>query len=119
MKSALDFLETSSSIERLQDEDAIRQGFLKLLGSYYIILSDLERVRDELDELAIDAYDWDQDPRIKAKIRKMAKVEYDAGGSDKVVAKIESMNNEDLKRYLVEQVRNNIGLGMEILNGGK
>ena len=117
MKSALDFLETSSSIERLQDEDAIRQGFLKLLGSYYIILSDLERVRDELDE--IDAYDWDQDPRIKAKIRKMAKVEYDAGGSDKVVAKIESMNNEDLKRYLVEQVRNNIGLGMEILNGGK
>ena len=53
MKSALDFLETSSSIERLQDEDAIRQGFLKLLGSYYIILSDLERVRDELDELVV------------------------------------------------------------------
>ena len=39
--------------------------------------------------------------------------------SDKAISKIETMNVEDLKKYLIELVRDKVDLGLEILNGGK
>lgn len=39
------------------------------------------------------------------KIGELAKAEYDAGGSDKAIAKINSMNSDELKEHLISLVK--------------
>lgn len=117
--SALDFLNETNIYEDLANNIKVDEAFEKLLGSYKLILTDIEKVRDSLEKLAVDAYEWDNHPAVKNRIRELAKAEYDAGGSDKVVSMIEGMKNEELKSRLVAMIKGNMALGIEILNGGK
>ena len=103
----------------LSDQAKIDAAFRSLLGSYSSILTDIEKVRDVLERLAVDAYEWDSHPSIRSKIYDLAKAEYDAGGSDRVVIKIENMQNDRLKAYLIRLVKENMKLGVEIMNGGE
>ncbi len=119
INNALEYLQRTTLFEVINSQEAIDNAFSTLLGKYKVILSDYNKVRDVLDRLAIDAYEWDTHPRIRQKINDMVKAEYDAGGSDKAISKIETMNVEDLKKYLIELVRDKVDLGLEILNGGK
>ena len=86
-----------------------------------ILLKDIDKVRDALEALPmpIEPYEWDSHPRIQDKIRQLAKTEYDAGGSDMAIAKINSMGNEELKEHLISLVKENMTLGIEILGGGE
>ncbi len=117
--NALEYLNNTSIYVVLNNQEKIDEAFKKLLGSYGSILTDLNRVRDSLEKLPIDTYDWYSHPDVKRKIVSLAKAEYDAGGSDKVVAKIEKMENDELKKYLIKLIKENIKLGAEIMNGGK
>ena len=119
LKAAHDFLQESTSLARLHDDRAVEAGFMKILGKFRSILTDIDKVKDALDSLAVDAYDWNDDPLVQEKLQKMAQLEYDAGGSDRAVAKIEAMGSEELKRYLIEQVRSQMNLGLEIINEGR
>ena len=56
---------------------------------------------------------------IRAKIASLAKAEYDSGVSDKVVDKIKGMSDKEVKDYLIKLVKDNMKLGVEIMNGGK
>ena len=67
----------------------------------------------------VRAYEWNEHPLVKEKIGQLAKAEYEAGGSDKVAKKIENMSSDELKTYLIKSVRENMNLGIEILNGGE
>ena len=49
----------------------------------------------------------------------LAKAEYDAGGSDKAIAKINSMNSDELKEHLISLVKESMTFGIEIINGGE
>lgn len=119
IKNALDFLNRTSMFPDLSDQSKIDDAFRSLLGSYRSILTDIEKVRDALERLAVDAYEWDSHPSIRSKIYDLAKAEYDAGGSDRVVIKIENMQNDRLKAYLIRLVKENMKLGVEIINGGE
>jgi len=119
IQNALSFLSTTSIFDDLSNQEKIDDAFRGMLGSYKNILTDLEKVRDALDRLAVDAYDWDNHPLIRSKIFELAKSEYDAGGSDRVVIKIENMQNDELKKYLIKLVKENMKLGVEIINGGE
>ena len=83
------------------------------------ILTDIEKVRDSLESMPIDAYEWNSHPRIREKIGELAKAEYDAGGSDKAIAKINSMNSDELKEHLISLVKESMTFGIEIINGGE
>ncbi len=116
---ALLYLQNTNIYADLNDQDKIDEAFARMLGSYRVILTDLDKVRESLEKLAIDTYDWTGHPEVTAKIASLAKAEYDAGGSDKVVSRIKNMDNGELKDYMIRLVKENIKLGIEIINGGK
>lgn len=119
IQRALDFLERTTLFDDLQNQERIDNAFKQLLGSYVNILTDIEAVRDSLERLAVDAYEWDNHPSVRTRIFELAKAEYDAGGSDRVIDKISTMSDDALKHYLIKMVRENMKLGIEIINGGE
>ena len=63
----------------------------------------------------MDVYVWADNPQVRKRVEELAQAEYQAGGSDKVLTKIESMDDARLKRYLKELVAGNMRVGLEIL----
>ena len=119
IKSALEYLKNASFYDDLKDKEKINSAFSSLLGRYKSFLTDYERVRDSLDKLQVDAYDWNTNPKVADRIKELAQAEYDAGGSDKVIEHINQMDSQLLKDYLIEQVKANMNLGAEIISGEK
>lgn len=122
IKSALTFLESTMLFGILADEEKRNAAFKRdMLSEYSILLPDLDKVRDALDRLSVDTYDWRGDPSVKSKIEKLAEAEYNSGGSDKVLLKIDEMDDAQLKQYLKRLVKDSIAVGIEILanRGGK
>ena len=77
-------------------------------------------IRTELEDTDIAPYDWVDDPRIKEKIKNMACIEYNAGGSEAAINTIDSMPEAQLKTWLKQLVAKDIELGIKIIsNGGK
>lgn len=105
--------------DSLNDKRKIDEAFCSILGTYRKILIDIEKVRDSLDTLPIDVYEWYSHPCIHEKICELAKAEYDAGGSDKAIAKINSMSSDELKEHLISLVKESMTLGIEIIIGGE
>ena len=56
---------------------------------------------------------------IEEYIKKVAFQKYNNGGSSKVDAVIDSMSSDDLKKYLKELVKENMVVGIEIINNRK
>jgi len=120
IKTALTFLETTSLFDTLADNEKRNAAFKRdIVGVYGTLLPDLDKVRDALDHLSVDVYDWRDNPGVKTKIEQLADAEYNAGGSDKVLLKIDEMDDAQLKQYLKRLVKDSITVGIEILaNGG-
>lgn len=116
-KEALEFLNHAEFFEDLNNQEKIDNGFRKLLGNYSKILNDIERVRDALEKVPVGTYEWYSNPNIDDKIEELAKAEYNAGGSDMAISKINSMSNDELKKYLISNVKRNMALGIEIIYG--
>jgi hypothetical protein len=122
IKFALEFLKSSKMFGILADEKKRNEAFNRdIIGNYSALLPDLDNVRDTLERDSIDTYDWRDSPSVKNKVRKLALAEYNAGGSDKVLLKIDEMDDSHLKQYLKRLVKDSITVGMEILadDGGQ
>lgn len=119
LREALDFLNRTILFEALNDQERIDNAFKSILGIYGTILTDLNAVRDSLEGLPVEPYDWDTHPSVSLKIEELAKVNYDAGGSDKAVAIINSMSVEELKKHLITRAKESMSFGIEIINGGE
>ena len=87
----------------------------KILGEYAAILLDVNKVRQVLESLSIDTYDWIDSPIVKRKIEELASAEYYAGGSDKAVAIINNLSDIELKQRIKDLVQKDIGLGIKII----
>lgn len=120
IRSALAFLEATTLFGILADEEKRNAAFKRdMVGEYSTLLPDLDKVRDTLDRLSVDTYDWRDNPSAKGKVKQLAEAEYNAGGSDKVLLKIDEMDDHQLKQYLKRLVKDSITVGIEILaNGG-
>ena len=120
IKSALAFLEFTTLFDILSDDEKRNSAFKQdIIGVYSTLLPDLDKVRDALDHLSVDVYDWRDNPGVKSKVEQLADAEYNAGGSDKVLLKIDEMDDAQLKQYLKRLVKDSITVGIEILaNGG-
>ncbi len=120
IKAALSFLESTTLFDILADDEKRNAAFKRdIVGEYSILLPDLDKVRDTLEHLSVDTYDWRGNPSVKGKVKQLAEAEYNAGGSDKVLLKIDEMDDAQLKQYLKRLVKDSITVGIEILaNGG-
>ena len=116
IRAALAFLESTTFFNDLSNTDKRNAAFERdIVGEYSMLLPDLNKVRDTLERLSVDTYDWRDNPSIKKKIKQLAEAEYNAGGSDKVLSKIDEMNDAQLKQSLNRLVKDNITVGLEIL----
>jgi hypothetical protein len=116
IKTSLAFLEGTSLFDVLRDDEKRNTAFNRdIVGEYSVLLPDLDKVRDTLDCLSVDPYDWRDNPSVKSKMKQLADAEYNAGGSDRVLQKIDEMADAQLKQYLKRLVKDNITVGIEIL----
>ena len=116
IKFALAFLESTTLFEIIADEEKRNAAFKKeIIGEYGALLPDPDAVRDALDRLAVETYDWRGNPGIRTKVGQLAEAEYNAGGSDRVLLKIDEMDDAQLKRYLKRLIKGSIKVGIEIL----
>lgn len=116
IKSAIAFLESTTLFGILADEQKRNAAFKQeIVGEYYTLLPDLDKVRDTLDRLSVDTYNWRDNPSVKVKVKQLAEAEYNAGGSEKVLLKIDKMDDAQLKQYLKRLIKDSITIGIEIL----
>ena len=119
IKDALAFLESTKLFDVLSDERKRDAAFERdIVGKYRVLLPDLDKVKSALSRLAVDIYDWRDNPIVKGKMRHLAEAEYHAGGSDKAVMKIDKMSGAQLKKYLKQLVEGSPDVGIEILADG-
>jgi hypothetical protein len=119
IKTALSFLESTTLFDVLSDDGKRNEAFKRdIVGVYGTLLPDLNKVRNALDHLSVDVYDWRDNPGVKTKVEQLANAEYNAGGSDKVLLKIDKMDDAQLKQYLKRLVKDSITVGIEILENG-
>lgn len=121
IKMALEFCEGADFFDVIADSDYRNKCFMEqIVGCYSKLLPDITAIRSALEDTNIAPYDWADDPRIKAKIKNMASVEYNAGGSDAAINTIESMPIDQLKTWLKQLAVSDMELGVKIIsNGGK
>lgn len=121
IKMALEFCEGADFFDVIADSDYRNKCFMEqIVGCYSKLLPDITAIRSALEDTDIATYDWADDPRIKAKIKNMASVEYNAGGSDAAINTIESMPIDQLKTWLKQLAVSDMELGVKIIsNGGK
>lgn len=116
IKNALEFLQKADFFDDIASADYRDKCFARsIIGDYTSLISDLNAVRDALESSGISAYEWNDSPYVRNKIASMANAEYNAGGSDKVVNIIKSMDDAELKKWLTEIVRKDMGLGIKII----
>jgi len=116
IKASLAFLESTTLFDVLADDDKRNTAFNRdIVGEYSALLPDLDKVRNTLDHLSVDTYDWRDNPSVKSKVKRLAEAEYNAGGSDRVLQKIDEMDDAQLKQYLKRLVKESITVGIEIL----
>lgn len=122
IKAAIEFIESAKDFfEKIKDAKYRDERFMEsIVGEYAPLLGDIGTIRQALDGLAVDTYDWYDSPLVKQKIQSMANAEYYAGGSDKALSLIDGMSDAELKQRLKELVKKDIELGVKIIkNGGK
>jgi hypothetical protein len=116
IKDALAYLEATTLFEALSDDSKHNVAFERdIVGEYRALLPNLDKVRDTLDHLSVDIYDWSDNPSVKNKVKQLAEAEYNAGGSDKVLLIIDKMDDAQLKQYLKRLIKDSIAVGIEIL----
>ena len=83
--------------------------------NYDVILTDLDDVRNYLVRTVGSPYSWLGLPSVETKLKEMAQAKYDETGCDTALEKIDSMDVEDVKRYLKQLIRGNMTVGIEII----
>ncbi len=116
---ALEFLENATFFEEIESDDFRNKRFMEHIVGYYAgLLPDISFIRTALEGLAVDVYDWMDDPTVRKKIESMARAEYNAGGSDNAISIIDSMKENELRDWLKMLVSEDMELGVKIINNG-
>jgi hypothetical protein len=116
VKTAFDFIKKTDIYSIMKTKTEIENAFSKkLLGEYRFILTNNKMIKEKLNKLAIDVYDWTGNPAVDNEIAALAEAEYQAGGSDKVLQAIDKMDDKTAKQYLKTLIKENIKVGIEII----
>ena len=104
--------------EQLNDKNCIDEVFkMELLGDKRFLLNDLDEVRTALEKNFGEAYMWSENPEVQTFLEKMARDKYFSGASERAAEKLQTMDSDRAKEFLLKLVRGNYLVGMEILRG--
>lgn len=116
IKEALVFLQNADFFDNISSMEYCDRCFIKhIIGDYSSLLPDTNAVRDALESTGVSAYEWHDSPTIRNKVSSMALAEYNAGGSNRAIDIIDAMDGPELKKWLTDIVRKDIGLGVKII----
>jgi hypothetical protein len=121
IKGAIEFLTSTDLFDTIADESKRDAAFVcDIIREYRSLLPNINKVREALERITVDTYDWHGNPNIEARIKQLAEAEYNAGGSDKAISRIDEMSDSELKNYLKRLVREtkNIKVGIAIIEDG-
>lgn len=121
VKFALEFLQTKAKfLGDLADKGKIDAAFKRdIIGRFIAVLPDIDEVRSRLETvIPLEHYQWYSNPTVLREVEKFAQARYNQGGSDKVLEKIDKMDDSKAKEYLKRLVRDNMNVGIEIILEG-
>ena len=118
---AIDYLSKFKYFDVLNDATKRDIAFRKyVLKSYSTLIDDIDDIKADIKSRnSTPPYYWLGSVEIEEYIKKVAFQKYNNGGSSKVNAVIDSMSSDDLKKYLKELVKENMVVGIEIINNRK
>ncbi len=121
VKFALEFLTANPIWDDITNQEKIDKAFvMAILGRYKTILTDLNEVRRYLiDHSQVSPYDWSGHLEINRLIKELAQSKYSKEPMERVMRRIDSMDGDKLKRYLKRLVKDNMTVGIEILEDGE
>jgi hypothetical protein len=116
---AIEYIERADFFDKLSSQDERDKAFReKIVKSYSVMLTDLDEVRDHLIRaVGTEPYDWFDSPMVETELKGMAEFKYNATGCDEALAKIEDMDEAEVKQYLKRLIKDNMIVGMEIIKG--
>lgn len=120
IENATSFLEAATFFDNLKNENERDKAFRNyILEDYAVLLNDIEEVKNYLEKTMTskEPYDWFETSEIRNKIKSLAQNKYNTTGYHTAFETIDSMNSEDVKRYLKDLIQNNMVVGIEIIKG--
>ena len=89
----------------------------KVVKKYSVVCDNADEIRKMLRSyVSSDVYDWYPNVIVDNKIKDFADKQYKNGTNQKVIEKINSMDSEKLRKYLIDLVSENVNVGIEIIN---
>lgn len=118
---AITYLSTFKYFDDLNDATKKDAAFRKyILKSYSTLIDDINDIKASIkNRNSTPPYYWLGSVEIEEYIKNIAFQKYNNGGSSKVNAVIDSMSSDELKKYLKELVKENMVVGIEIINNKK
>lgn len=119
---SLEFLQSEVTFfADLTDKSKIDAAFKKdIIRRFVVVLPDADEVRTYLEGVVpSEHYYWYSNPAIQREVEKFAQARYSLSGVEKVLDKIEKMDDRKVKSYLKQLIKDNMYVGIEIiLEGG-
>jgi hypothetical protein len=121
IKYALEFLSANPIWDTINNQEVIDNAFKRaILGRYKAILTNLTGVREYLSEkTTTNPYDWAGQDEIREHVKRLAQSSYSKEPYSRVVQRIESMDDAKLRSYMKRLVKDNMVVGIEILEDDK
>jgi len=122
VKFALEFLTANPIWDDITDQQKIDAAFIKaILSNLKSVLTDLNEVREYLFKHAhsITPYDWGDHAEITRLVKELAQNKYSKEPYERVMRRIDSMGGNELKDYLKHLVKDNMVVGIEILEASE
>lgn len=114
---ALTYLESFTHWSELNDDAAKDNAFkARFLEDKYVLLQNISEVKEYVETYVSDSpYSWMGNPNVTKAIDRFAAAKYNSVGCGLAIEKIDSMNPEDVKKYLKELIKNNMKVGLQII----
>ena len=120
VKFASEFLHANPIWDDISEQKKIDRAFVNtILGNFKSILTDLSEVRNYLaNHTQVSPYDWCGNMEINRLVKELAQSKYSKEPYERVMKRIDSMDGDNLRDYLKRLVKENMVVGIEILEDG-
>ncbi|MDD3663500.1 MAG: hypothetical protein PHT84_06650, partial [Candidatus Pacebacteria bacterium] len=121
VRFALEFLTANPIWDDITNQEKIDKAFVRaILDKYKAVLADLNEVRIYLkDHTQVNPYDWSGHFEVIRLVKELAQSKYTKEPLERVTQRIDSMDGDKLKKYLKRLVKDNMTVGIEILEDGE